>query len=144
MKLFFKTVLILAVGALLTTNAIAQDAKIDPNGKWSWTSEGRNGNTRTNTFTLKLVGEKLTGTVLSGRRQQEPTEVAIEEAKIKGDEVSFQITREFNDNKFVTKYIGKIAGDTIKGKTTSERNGQVRENEFTAKRVVAKKEQSPE
>jgi hypothetical protein len=63
----------------------------------------------------------------------------IEEAKIAGDTVSFQVTREFNGNKMVTKYTGKISGDTMKGKSSFDRNGEVTEREFEAKREVAKK-----
>ena len=53
----------------------------------------------------------MTGTV-SGRNN----DTAIEEGKIKGEEVSFQVTREFNGNKMVIKYTGKVSGDTITGK----------------------------
>lgn len=134
MKALLKTSLCLAVGLLLAGSATAQDKKIDPNGKWTWTAPGRDGAVRTNVLTLKLEGDKLTGTV-SGRQQ----DTAIEEAKIKGDEVSFQVTREFNGNKMVSKYTAKIAGDTMKGKSATDRNGEVQEREFEAKREVAKK-----
>jgi len=135
MKTFLKSVLCVAAGLLLTANVHAQDKKIDPTGKWTYTSPGRNGATRTNSFTLKLVEGKLTGAV-SGRQQKTP----IEKAMIKGDEISFQVTREFNGNKLVSKYTAKIAGDTMKGKTSTDRGGQAREREFEAKREKAKKE----
>ena len=139
MNTLLKSALCLVAGLLLAVNANAAD-KIDPNGKWTWTSEGRNGGTRTNVVTLKLDGEKLSGTVLGGGRQgQAPTEIPIEEAKLTADEVSFQVTREFNGNKFVAKYSGKIAGDTMKGKVTTERDGQPNVREFEAKRETAKK-----
>ena len=134
MKVLLKTSLGLALGLLLAGSATAQDKKADPTGKWTWTSAGRDGATRTNVLVLKLEGEKLTGTV-SGRQQ----DTAIEEAKIKGDEISFQVTREFNGNKMVSKYTAKIAGDTMKGKSSFDRNGEVQEREFEAKREVAKK-----
>ena len=50
------------------------------------------------------------------------------------------MTREFNGNKFTTKYAGKISGDTIKGKAESERDGQARSRDWEAKREAAKKE----
>lgn len=149
MKAFLKTSLCLAVGLLLAGSATAQDKKVDPNGKWTWTSEGRDGALRTNSITLKLEGDKLTGAVTGMRGGRggggggagggAPQETPIEEAKIKGDEITFQVTREGQNGKMVSKYIAKIAGDTLKGKWTLDRNGDVMEREFEAKREAAKK-----
>ncbi len=149
MKAFLKTSLCLAVGLLLAGSASAQDKKVDPNGKWTWTSEGRDGALRTNSITLKLEGDKLTGAVTGMRGGRggggggagggAPQETPIEEAKIKGDEITFQVTREGQNGKMVSKYIAKIAGDTLKGKWTLDRNGDVMEREFEAKREAAKK-----
>ncbi len=149
MKAFLKTSLCLAVGLLLAGSASAQDKKVDPNGKWTWTSEGRDGAMRTNSITLKLEGDKLTGAVTGMRGGRggggggagggAPQETPIEEAKIKGDEITFQVTREGQNGKMVSKYIAKIAGDTLKGKWTLDRNGDVMEREFEAKREAAKK-----
>jgi len=111
----------------------ADDKKSDPNGTWKWSFTGQNGQTRESTLKLKVEGDKLTGT-MSGRGG----ETAIEEAKIKGEEISFQVTREFNGNKVVTKYTGKIAGDTIKGKIESQRDGQPQSRDWEAKREAAK------
>jgi hypothetical protein len=41
-------------------------------------------------------------------------------------------------NTFVMKYMGKVSGDTIKGKTEFERNGEKQEREWEAKREPAK------
>ena len=149
MKAFLKTSLCLAVGLLLAGSASAQDKKVDPNGKWTWTSEGRDGAMRTNSITLKLEGDKLTGAVTGMRGGRggggggagggAPQETPIEEAKIKGDEITFQVTREGQNGKMVSKYTAKIAGDTLKGKWTLDRNGDVMEREFEAKREAAKK-----
>ena len=64
----------------------------------------------------------------------EVREIPIENGKITGNEISFQVTRRFNDNEFVTKYKGKVSGDTITGKIATERNGEARERDWTAKR----------
>jgi len=111
----------------------AEDKKADPNGTWKWSFTGQNGQSRETTLKLKLEGDKLTGTI-TGRGG----DTAIEEAKIKGEDISFQVTREFNGNKVVTKYNGKIAGDTIKGKSESQRDGQPQSRDWEAKREVAK------
>jgi len=121
--------LIFAIGVL----AKAEDKKADPSGTWKWSFTGQGGQTRETTLKLKLDGEKLTGTV-SGRGG----ETAIAEAKVKGEEISFQVTREFNGNKVTTKYNGKISGDSIKGKMEFERDGQAQSRDWEAKREAEK------
>lgn len=110
--------------------ANADDKKANPTGTWKWSFTTQSGESRETTLKLKMEGEKLVGTV-TGRGG----ETAIEEAKLKGDEISFQVTREFQGNKFVAKYHGKIAGDTIKGTIESQRGDQTRKTEWEAKRV---------
>jgi len=101
----------------------------DATGTWKWTVE-RNGNTIETTLKLKQDGEKLTGTI-SGRQGNE---TAIEDGKVKDDTVTFKVTREFNGNKFVMNYHGKLSGDSIKGETKFERNGEEQSREWEAKR----------
>jgi len=60
---------------------------------------------------------------------------ASENGKIKGDEISFTVTREFNGNKRTMKYNGKITADAIKGKTEFERNGEAQSRDWEAKRA---------
>jgi len=137
MQRTLKTILQLTACLLLTlaATANAQDKKVDLNGSWKSSSTNQNGQVRETTFKLKVEGEKLTGTV-SGRNN----DTAIEEGKIKGDEVSFQVTREFQGNKVVTKYTGKVSGDTITGKSESQRDGQPQTRDWVAKREAAAKD----
>jgi len=130
-------VALLALGAV----AQAQEKKINPTGKWSWSSPGCDGGPgRTNTLTLKLEGEKLTGKMASpGRGDQPARETEITEAKLKGADISFTVVREFGGNKMVSKYNGKISADTIKGKIEFERNGEAQSRDWEAKRVADKK-----
>ena len=58
----------------------------------------------------------------------------IEDAKFKDGEVAFAVTRERNGQKFTIKYKGKVSGDTIKGKTEFERNGEKQSRDWEAKR----------
>lgn len=112
----------------------------DATGTWSWTRPGRNGGAEQKvTLKLKADGEKLTGTLSSPGRDGQATETAIADGKVKGDEVSFTVTREFNNNKMVSKYSGKVNADTIKGKIESERNGQPQSRDWEAKREGEKK-----
>jgi hypothetical protein len=117
----------------LAFTAHAEDKKVDLTGTWKSSFTNQNDQVRETVFKLKAEGEKLTGTI-SGRNN----DTAIEEGKIKGEEISFQVTREFNGNKMVIKYTGKVSGDTIKGKSEVERDGQIRSRDWVAKREVAK------
>jgi len=123
----------------LGLTAFAQDKKekkADASGTWTWTTAGRNGGEgRKSTLKLKVEGDKVTGTLSApGRQGAEAREIAIEEGKISGDDVSFNVTREFQGNKVVTKYSGKLSGDSIKGKMETERNGNNRSVDWEAKR----------
>jgi hypothetical protein len=123
---------------LLTIGTAVQAA--DATGTWNWTRPGRNGGPdQKMSLKLKVDGEKLTGTLSSPGRDGATTETAIAEGKVKGEDVSFTVTREFNGNKMVSKYSGKVSADTIKGKIESERNGQAQSRDWEAKREAAKK-----
>lgn len=68
------------------------------------------------TLKLELKDGKLSGSVTSpGRGGGDPTTTAITDASFKDDTVSFSVEREFNGNKTVSKYTGKLADDTITG-----------------------------
>jgi hypothetical protein len=115
---------IVAVLAALATVGQAADVA----GKWVAQVPGRGGETRETTFTFKVDGENLTGTV-SGRQG----DVALTDGKLKDDALSFNVAMSFqgNDVKFV--YKGKVSGDEIQ--FTRQREGSERSREFTAKRV---------
>jgi hypothetical protein len=125
----------LAVVALALTFAggggvVLAAEKANPTGTWKWTVT-RNDQKREVTLKLKLEGDKLTGAVLRRDNQETP----IEEAKYKDGDISFQVTRERQGQKFTTKYKGKLKGDTITGKREFERDGQTQSSDWEAKRV---------
>ena len=98
---------------LMSVAAFAADAT----GSWKWTQIGRQGGTPQE-ITAKFTAKdgKLTGTVTQpGRGGGAPMDVEISDGSVKGDTVSFSLVREFNGNKIVTKYEGKLDGDSIKG-----------------------------
>src|ERR1700730_11800417 len=80
------------------------------------------GQQRVNTFTLKVDGGKVTGTV-KGMQDETP----IQNGKVDGNEISFTAERPFGS----FNYKGKASGGEIKFKV--EFNGQ--SFEITAKRV---------
>jgi hypothetical protein len=122
-----------------SVNAQAQDKKVDATGTWTWTMQGRGGDgggeARKITLKLKQEGEKLTGTIVTpGRPGAEPRESAISEGKVKGDELSFAVTREWGGNTMTQKYTGKLAGDKIKGKVEFQRGGETQSRDWEAER----------
>lgn len=136
MQRTLKSIIQLAVCLTLALGftANAQDKKTDVTGTWKSSFTNQNNQVRESTFKLKVEGDKLTGTV-SGRNN----DTAIEEGKVKNDEISFQVTREVNGNKITTKYTGKVSGDTIKGKAESQRDGQPQKRDWVAKKEPAAK-----
>src|SRR5205085_8023635 len=112
--LFVTTILlVLCIGAFAA----------DVSGKWTYEQPGRGGNPgRPVTITLKQTGNNLTGQVpgmgRGGDNPPPPSETT--NGKVDGDNISFEVTREFNGNKMTQKFEGKVEGDQIKFKITSD------------------------
>src|SRR6266545_3668939 len=95
------TLIRVAACAILALGTVtqAQDKKADPSGTWTWSQPGRNGGPdRKSTLKLKLDGEKVTGTLSAPGRGGQTSEVEISDGKLKGDEISFAVTREVQGN----------------------------------------------
>ncbi len=73
----------------------------------------------TNSLALKLDGDTLTGKLTSPGRGGQTTETTINDAKLTGADVSFNVVRTYNDNTFTNKYTGTIADGAIKVKSSS-------------------------
>ena len=126
-KLLFVTTILLIVAVC----AFAADVT----GKWTYEQPGRNGNPgRQVTITLKQDGSKLTGSVPGMGRGGEAPPIEITNGKVDGDNVSFEVHREFNGNTMVQKYEGTVSGDEMKLKMTSDTPNGPMTREFTAKR----------
>jgi hypothetical protein len=128
-KLLFVTTILLVV-------AIAAFAA-DVSGKWTYEQPGRGGGPgRPVTITLKQDGTKLTGSVPGMGRggDNPPPPSEIQNGKVEGDKVSFEVVREFNGNKMTSKYEGTVAGDEMKLKVTRDTQNGPQTNEVTAKR----------
>ena len=123
------SVAVLVLSAFGLSAAARADDKPNLTGTWKW-EVNFGGQAREMTLKLKQEGDKLTGAMVRGEQ-----ETKIEDGKIKGDEISFKVTRERDGNKVVMKYTGKVSGDAIKGKTEFERNGEAQSREWEAKRV---------
>jgi hypothetical protein len=115
---------------LLTLTARAAETA---SGDWKWSITTQNGDTFESTARLKQEGEKLTGTI-NGRFG----EAEISEGSVKDGQVSFKLKRERDGQAFVIKYAGKLSGDTIKGKSEFERDGNTTARDWEAKRQSTK------
>jgi hypothetical protein len=119
-----------AVAALVFVGLVGPVIAADnPTGTWKWTASF-GGQEREQTLTLKLDGDKLTGT-MPGRDGEQ---TAISDGTYKDGKISFSVTREFNGQKRTTKYNGTLSGDTITGKSERERDGQTTSTDWIAKR----------
>jgi hypothetical protein len=126
---------LLAIGGISTVSA--EDKAASATGTWSWTVQGRDGGAeRKMTLALTQDGEKLTGKLSSpGRDGGAARETEIADGSVKGADVSFTVTREFNGNKMTSKYTGKLTADAITGKVESkDREGNDRSRDWTAKK----------
>jgi hypothetical protein len=132
--------LILATLFLALGSAAALAA--DFNGKWTAEIPGRQGNTTTTTFTFKVDGANLTGTM-----SNQMGDMDITNGKVDGDNISFDIVRNFGDNTITLHYTGKADGaDSIKFTRTVSggggpaggggQGGPRPPQEFTAKRAA--------
>jgi hypothetical protein len=133
MKSLRRSFAALAAISILAVAAFAAD----PSGTYKWSTPGRGGGQpREATLTLAMKDGKLTGTV-SQQGRNGPMETEISNAMVKGDDVSFEIAREFNGNKFVTKYSGKLSDDSIKGTMVSpgRNGGEPRTTDWEAKKA---------
>lgn len=80
----------------------------DISGQWTATFNTQVGEQHY-TFTFKVDGEKLTGTAKSDNGN-----VTIENGTVKGDDVSFVENLDYQGQKLVITYTGKVSGDEIK------------------------------
>ena len=97
--------------AVAATPGAASAAATDPSGNWTWSITLPNSDQSfESTAKLDFKDGKLTGTV-TGRMGPAP----ISDASVKDGTIAFTIVRERDDQKFVIKYAGKLAGDAITG-----------------------------
>jgi len=118
MKLTLSRLFLTAI--LATTATFAADVA----GKWKTSVTTQNG-VREGSMTLKVDGNKLSGTMENQRGSTE-----IQDGTVNGDEVSFSVTRKFQDNEVKIRYKGKVSGNEMKLTMTM---GE-REMQMTAKK----------
>ena len=121
-----KTLLRIACSlALLFAMAMAADIS----GKWTGDMPGRGGDTTPTTFTFKVDGDKLTGSMTGPQG-----DIPLQEGKVAGNQVSFSTTLDFGGNSIKILYKGTVNGDQIK-MTREREGGGGQAREFTIKRA---------
>jgi len=110
----------------------------DPSGTWQWTVTTPNGEIESS-LTLALKDGTLAGTYSNSFG-----ETAISAATFKDEAIAFNVEREFNGNKFVLKYAGKLDGDAIRGSSEAPGfdGGEPRKLDWNAKRAPAEAKKS--
>jgi hypothetical protein len=100
----------------VTGKKLAAAAASPVAGTWELTSESSQGGTRTNTLKIK---DNMTATYMS-----RDTETPVTDLKVEGDQISFKITRTFNDQQVTMEFKGKVDGKTLKGEFVSARGSR--------------------
>jgi anti-sigma28 factor (negative regulator of flagellin synthesis) len=101
-------------------------------GKWTYTLEVSLDTALDFTAEFKQDGENVTGSVTV-----QELKTAIEKGKFKDGQLTFEIPREYGGVKFMSRYAGKLTGDTLKGKIVSGAAPLERTYEWSAKREKA-------
>jgi hypothetical protein len=99
-------------------------------GTWKW-SGGFGGFRSQSTLKLKQDGQKVSGKYTGGRGG----DVDIKNGKFKDGEISFEVERDRDGEKSVSRYHGKLYGDKIVGKMELNFFGQPRTNDWEAIRA---------
>ena len=101
-------------------------------GKWRAEFDSQIGRQKY-TFELKMDGTNLVGRAV-GERENGTNDVAIVDAKIDKDKVSFVEPLNFQDNEIRIEYSGTLAGDELK---LHRKVGDFAEYDIVAKRLKA-------
>lgn len=109
----------------------AAPAEVRPEGTWKWGYKGRDGKPIEAKVTLRRVDGKLQGIAVG----PDGKELPLENVRLAGDQLRFQVSRQTSGHKFTTLYVGKITGDTIKGKSIQGREDTGIARDWEAQRV---------
>ena len=123
----------LTVLCLLSWSAFAADSADAPkvDGIWKWTFTMPDGYKVEPQVRLKREGDTVTGS----SRFRTGAPVNIQDGKVDGDTVTWNVVREHDGRKVTTRYEGKLKGDSIKGTISSDFAGETRSYPWEARRT---------
>ena len=125
MKAILSATLVLGLCGL----AGAQGDKADPVGTWKCDYE-IGSQKLTATLTIKMVGDKLAGTMSWPDQKDEK----LKDVKLKESTLTFSAVRKFMGNEFPLDFTLTIEGDKFKGKSAAVFGGQKQEFDIEGKR----------
>ena len=107
----------------------------NPTGTWEWSTKSPNGEIPT---MLKLESQEGK---IAGVYSNQFGNTAISNASLQADVIRFDVVRDFGGKKYVVKYQGKIAGDTISGtiEAPGHDGGEGVKLDWNAKRTTKEK-----
>ena len=121
--------------ARLTPWAAAADLTPGPlpalEGTWKWTFKMPDGSQVEPSLRLRREAGKLTGTTRFRPGSQE----SITNLTVLGNEMSFQVVRQRDGQETLTRYAGKLDGNTLKGKIVSNWSGEDQSYDWEARRL---------
>jgi len=129
-----KLLFVLTILLVVTFGAMAADIS----GKWT-AEQAAQGNrpARVTTFTFKVDGSKLTGSMSRPGRGGDPTVSEISDGKVDGNNVTFSVKMNMGGQEMVSTYKGTINGDTIELETSRPgQDGTPQVVKMTAKRAT--------
>lgn len=132
MKIPIYPTLLLLFASFTLSNAADATARKSPfDGTWRWEFAMPDGGTVSPTIKFKFKEGQLSGT----SRFRAGTETPLTNIFVQGNQISFNVLREYLGESVLTHYRGTLMGDTIKGKIASKSNGEVALYEWEAHRA---------
>ena len=110
-----------------------RSSSVSAAGTWKWVLVTQTGDSIDLSLKLNQDGSKLAGVVVLG-----DDEVPISDGLVKENQITLNVIREQDGKKQTSKFIGKLEGDSIKGKIDSDWSGENRTYDWNAKRSSQK------
>lgn len=132
MKLKFVKVVCLFAACGISLVAAEKTSRSPLHGLWQWKFTMPDGGEISPRVSFKTKDGKLTGT----SRFRLGSEAPLSNVVLKGNDVSFDVVRKYEGESVTTHYSGKLSGDVIKGKITSQSNGEEQTYDWEARRLV--------
>lgn len=124
-------VLLLIAGTLTAAFGQAAVDKKRFEGVWKWTFTMPDGGEVTPQIKFTLHGDKLAGTT----RFRPGSDAPLANILLQGDQVSFEVVRERDGERIITRYRGGLSGHVIKGRIITKANGVEQSHAWEARRV---------